>query len=123
MNSSSHRRLWSIAVVCLAAIFAAPGALAQDSIIEHMAKMHSGPDEHYFFEADRKQVVDYQTEQVVRICTGESRHTVPLKVSYDDKTTVLGSDDCVRVEAKRVFLEPNEPLEPNWVIQAEVETL
>lgn len=123
MNRLSDARLWSIAMVCLAAVFAAPGALAQESIIEHMAKMHSGPDEYYFFEADRKQVVDYRTEKVVRICTGQSRHAVPLKVTYDDTTAVLGSDDCVRVEAKQVFLEPDEPLDPNWVIQAEVETL
>ncbi len=110
-------------VLTFAALLAAPAANAQSTVLEMMTKLHAPPDEHYFFEADRKQVVDYKTDRVVRICAGESRHVVPLKVTYDDKTTTLGSGDCTRVEAKQVFLEPEERLDPSWVIKADVDTV
>ncbi|HKL62032.1 MAG TPA: hypothetical protein VJ883_01600 [Woeseiaceae bacterium] len=105
-----------------AALLAAP-ALAQSSAVDQMIRLYSDPDEYYFFEDDRKQVVDYQEERIVRICTGESRHLVPLKVSYDDSSAMLDPGDCIRVEAKQVSLEPAKMLEPNWSIVAEVDTL
>lgn len=110
-------------LVCLAAVLAVPAANAQSSVLEMMTKLHAGPDEYYFFEADRKEVVDYKTEHIVRICTGESKHLVPLKVTYDGKTATIDSGDCLRVEAKQIFLEPEKRLDPSWVIQADVETL
>ncbi|MDT8322416.1 MAG: hypothetical protein RQ826_18025 [Xanthomonadales bacterium] len=117
-----HLKL-STLFLCITAFFAVSTAQAQTSVLEHAARMHSGPDEYYFFEDDRKQVIDYKTERMVRICTGQSRHLVPMKVTYDNKTATLGSDECIRVEAKKVLLEPAERLKPNYVIEAEVETL
>jgi hypothetical protein len=35
----------------------------------------------------------------------------------------VNSDECIRVEAKEVFLEPAEPLESNATIRAEVQTM
>lgn len=95
-----------------------PGPLRQ-----HMLEMYADPDEYYLFEDDRKKVIDYKTERMVRICAGDSRHVVPLRVTYDDKRITLGSGDCIRVEAKEVYLEPDAPLEAGWVLHAEVDTL
>lgn len=111
-----------VSILCFAAVLAAPAAQAQGNVTELMTRMYSGPDEYYFFEADRKQVVDYKTDHIVRVCTGKSKHLVPLKVTYDGKTAQIASGDCLRVEAKKVFLEPAKRLDPNWTIRAEVET-
>lgn len=123
MKSILKRQALCMMAVLFAAVLAAPAAQAQSSVLETMVQLHSEPDEYYFFEDDRKQVLDYKTEQEVRICAGESRHLVPLKVTYDEQTTTLGSNDCIRVEAKTVYLEPQKRLDPNWVITAEVETM
>ena len=123
MKKSSQRLSLHVTLLCLTAFFAVATAQAQSGPLETAVQMHSGPDEFYFFEDDRKQVVDYKTERMVRICTGQSRHLVPLKVTYDERTVTLGSDECIRIEAKKVFLEPTERLEPNWVIQADVDTM
>ena len=123
MNSVLKRHsIWLTAAV-LVTLLAASTAQAQGSVLEQMVQLHSEPDEYYFFDDDRKQVLDYKTDQEVRICAGESRHLVPLKVTYDERTATLGSNDCIRVEAKTVYLEPQERLDPNWVITAEVETM
>ena len=123
MNSIFLQHGIRTAAVLLVSLAAASTAMAQSgSVLEHMAEMHAEADEFHFFDDERKQVIDYQTAREVRICTGESRHMVPLKVTYDEQTAKLGSNDCIRVEAKNVYLEPMDRLEPNWVITAEVET-
>ena len=71
----------------------------------------------------RKLVADYKKDRIVRVCVGESRHSVPLKISYDNKQATVAPGDCMRVEAKKVFLEPNERLDPNWVLEADVDTM
>lgn len=48
---------------------------------------------------------------------------MPLKVTYDDKQAMLTSGDCIRIEAKEVYLEAAEPLEAGWVLHADVDTL
>lgn len=101
-----------------AAVFGAP----YESIVEHQLRMTSAPDEYYFFEDDRKQVVDYKRDRIVRICAGDSRHLVPLEVTHDDDSTMVHRNDCVRVEAKEIYLEPAERLETNAVIRATVRT-
>ena len=113
----------------MAATFTATPALAQaeaenyESILEYRAWMYTAPDEYYFFEDDSKQVVDHKEERIVRICTGDSRHLVPLKVKYDDSTAMIETGDCMRVEAKKISLEPAKRLESNAVIRAEVQTM
>lgn len=109
----------------LGATFVAAPALGQvhESAIRHFADMHTAPDEYYFFEDDRKQVVDYREARIVRICAGESRHAVPLEVIHDGTRSMVHAGDCLRVEAKSVALEPAEELEPNYVIKADVETI
>lgn len=109
----------------LTVIFAAP-ATAQpgiESFLEHRAYMQSEPDELYFFEDDRKMVVSYNNERIVRICADESRVVTPLRISYDDKTATVAPGDCVRVEAMEVYLEPDENLDANTFLKAEVQTL
>lgn len=114
----------SILVGFCAALAAAPApAQVHDSILRHYADLHSAPDEYYFFEDDRKQVVDYKQPRVVRICAGESRHLVPLEVTHDGETSTVRSGDCLRIEAESVSLAPAEELQPNYVIKADVETI
>lgn len=109
--------------ICVAFMAAPAVAQVHDSILEHYAQMHAGSDEYYFFEDDRKQIVDYKNDRIVRICAGESRHLVPLKVTHDGETSLVHAGDCLRIEAKSVALEPAEQLEPNVVIKADVETI
>lgn len=115
----------TVAMLCGAVVaFAAGIALAQTtSPLETMVRMHSEPDEYYFFEDDRKEIVNYKEPRTVRICTGESKHLVPLKITYDQETAMIASGDCMRVEASEVYLEPAETLDDNWVIEADVETI
>lgn len=108
--------------LALGTLLATPLA-AQTTATEQMIQLYSGPDEYYFFEDDQKQVVQYKEDRLVRICTGDSNHLVPLKVTFDGETAQIGEGDCMRVEAKSVSLEPAEPLDENWTIRAEVETL
>lgn len=122
MNLNTRKCTFRLASIVGAALMLSAVPLHAQDPIERAVQMHSGPDEYYFFEDDRKQVVDYKKERMVRICAGESRHLVPLKVSYDGKSTTLGSNDCIRVEAKEVYLEPRDELDSNWTIRAEVET-
>lgn len=113
----------TLTAICVAFTAAPAAAQVHDSILEHYAKMHSGSDEYYFFEDDRKQVVDYKEDRMMRICAGESRHLVPLKVIHDGETSMVHAGDCLRLEAKSVALEPAEQLEPNFVIKADVDTI
>ncbi|SRR6056297_3133687 len=116
-------------LIGMTATFGATPALAQaeaenyDSILEYRAWMYTSPDEYYFFEDDSKQIVDYKEERIIRICAGDSRHLVPLKVKYDDSTAMIESGDCMRVEAKKISLEPAKTLDTNAVIRAEVQTM
>ncbi|HKL63777.1 MAG TPA: hypothetical protein VJ883_10450 [Woeseiaceae bacterium] len=99
------------------------GAERLESILEYRAWMYAEPDEYYFFEEDTKQVVDYKQERIVRVCVGDSRHVVPLKVIYDGSTAMIERGDCMRVEAKKISLEPAESLDANTFIRAEVQTM
>ena len=110
------------AVAALLASSAAVSGAPNESIIEHHLRMATDPDKYFFFEDDRKQIVDYKRDRVVRICAGDSRHLVPLEVTHDDDSTMVHRNDCVRVEAKEIFLEPAEPLPENAVIEATVRT-
>lgn len=109
----------------LGLVLMAPAAQAQapSPLMDHMLETYSGPDEYYLFEDDRKKVVDYKSERMVRVCAGDSRHVVPLRVSYDGDKTTLGPGDCIRIEAKEVYIEPDETLETGWVLHADVDTL
>ncbi|HJL18821.1 MAG TPA: hypothetical protein RMH99_24375 [Sandaracinaceae bacterium LLY-WYZ-13_1] len=114
-----------LAATATAALLAASTAVSgapYESFVEHQLRMASEPNEYFFFEDDRKQVVDYKRDRIVRICAGDSRHLVPLEVTHDDDTTMVHRNDCVRVEAKEIYLEPAERLETNAVIQATVRT-
>ncbi len=107
----------------LASLAMAPVAAQYDSNAERIAQLTSPTDVYHFFEGSRKQVVSYNTDRIVRVCLGDNRHTVPLRVIYDDKNATVAANECIRVEGKEVFLEPAEPLEPNTTLRAEVETL
>lgn len=122
MKPFAIRRSLVIAA-CLGSLFAVSGAQARESILEHMARMHSPADEYFLFEQDRKQVADFKTDHIVRICTGESRHLVPLAVHYDGNSATVASGDCIRVEARKIELQPAKLLDPNFVIEARVKTI
>ncbi len=85
--------------------------------------MQADPDEVFFFEDERKLVVSYNNERIVRICADESRVVTPLRITYDDRTATVMPGDCIRVEAMEVFLEPDENLDANTFLKAEVQTL
>ena len=108
-----------------AASFAAPsyGQGMTESYVEWQAQMQAGPDEYLFFEDDRKQVVSYSQERIVRVCAGDSSVVTPLSIEHDDKVTMVLPGDCIRVEAMEVFLEPEETLEPNTFLRVQVDTL
>ncbi len=112
-----------IAGLGAAPALAQEGAEKLESVLEYRAWAYSEPDEYYLFEENSKQVVDYKNERIVRICAGDSRHLVPLKVIYDGSTAMIESGDCMRVEAKEISLEPAETLDTNAVIRAEVQTM
>ncbi|MGK7294753.1 MAG: hypothetical protein ACNS61_02865 [Candidatus Wenzhouxiangella sp. M2_3B_020] len=100
-----------------------PVSAQYDSNAERLAKLTSPTDVYYFFEGARKQVTSYSNDRVVRVCLGDSRHGVPLRVIHDDNNVTVAANECIRVEGKEIFLEPAEPLESNATIRAEVETL
>lgn len=117
-----RRLLAGAGLAGLLAANAAVGSVPGDSVLEYELRTMADSDEYFFFEDDRKKVVDFQKARTVRICAGDSRHMVPLKVSHDGDTTMVQRNDCARVEAKEIYLEPAEPLEGNSVIQAQVST-
>tara|TARA_R100001039_G_C1845462_1_gene105807 strand:+ start:2165 stop:2533 length:369 start_codon:yes stop_codon:yes gene_type:complete len=115
----------SILAAFLAAVFAVP-AFAQPgtgSYLEYRAQMQSDPDEYLFFDNDRKQVVSYNRDRIVRVCAAESPLVTPISIEFDDNMAMLAPGDCMRIEAMQVFLEPAEMLEPNTFLRVEVETL
>ena len=62
----------------------------------------AGADEYYFYEDNRKQVVDYKNDRIVRLCLGDSNHAVPLNITADGREMTLKAGDCIRIEAKQV---------------------
>lgn len=119
---TTKRRLASVLAGALLLSFAAT-AQAQSSASDMAVQFYSEPDEFYFFGDERKLVVDYKKDRMVRVCVGDSTHTVPLKISYDNKQATIEAGDCMRVEAKKVFLEPQKTLDTGWVLEADVDTL
>lgn len=117
----------SIVATLLVSLFAimafSPAAAQYESNFERLAKLSPPVDVYHFFDGDRKQVVSYKTDRIMRVCLGDNRHVVPLRVIHDEDTATVERNDCIRVEAKEVFLEPAEPLDANVVLRAEVETL
>ena len=85
--------------------------------------MQSDADEYFFFEDDRKQVVSYIRERIVRVCAADSAEVTTLRIEYDDKVTMLTPGDCIRVEAMDVVLEPANTLPANTFMRVEVDTL
>jgi hypothetical protein len=117
-----RRALSATAAAALLASSGAALAESYESPAERQLRLASPSDEYYFFADDRKQIVDYKSDRIVRICAGDSRHLVPLKVTHDDDSTMVHRNDCVRVEAKEIYLEPAEMLPTNAMIQAKVRT-
>ena len=115
----------TLCATAAAALLASSGVTLAESYVspaERQLQLASPSDEYYFFADDRKQIVDYKSDRVVRICVGDSRHLVPLEVTHDDDTTMVHRNDCVRVEAKEIYLEPAEMLPTNAMIRATVRT-
>lgn len=123
IRSSARRVLLTAGALGLFPLAAAAAPEPPGSISEYMMELHSPPDEYYFFEDDEKQVADYDQARVVRICTGDSRHLVPIEVRYDGDRARIASNDCMRIEAEEIALRPAERLEGNAVIKVDVQTL
>ena len=117
--------LKSLLAACVTAFVALPVSAqpGTGSIVEYEARMHADADEYLFFEDDRKQVVSYSRERIVRVCADDSAQVTPMSIEYDDKTATVAPGDCMRVEAMEVYLEPAESLEPNTFLRVEVDTL
>ena len=109
----------------MTAVFALPVAAqpGTGSYLEYRAQMQAEADEFLFFEDERKQVVSYNRERIVRVCASESSQVTPMRIEYDDKTATVAPGDCMRVEAMQVYLQPAEMLEPNTFLRVEVDTL
>lgn len=116
-------------------IFAAAGAatllllsfaaIAQYAVspAEQRLERTSDPDVVYLFDDDRKQIVDYKKDHIIRVCVTENRHLVPLTIIYDDQRANVAPGDCMRIEAQEVTLQPSKTLEDNWMMRAEVTTV
>jgi hypothetical protein len=115
----------SMLAAVMTAVFALPVAAqpGTGSYLEYRAQMQAEADEFLFFEDDRKQVVSYNRERIVRVCASESSQVTPMRIEYDDKTATVAPGDCMRVEAMQVYLQPAEMLEPNTFLRVEVDTL
>ncbi|HDZ08293.1 hypothetical protein [Pseudohongiella sp.] len=116
----------SMLAAFLAATFAMPLAAQPpltQSYLEYRGRMQSDADEFLFFEDDRKQVVSYNSDRVVRVCTKDSPLVTPMRIEFDDKMAMLAPGDCIRVEAMEVYLEPSETLQRNTFLEVEVDTL
>jgi len=100
-------------------------ASAQTSIspAERRMELAAPPDEILLFGEDSKQVVDYKSDRIIRICVTDNRHLVPLTVIHDGERTNVAPGDCTRIEAREVTLTPAERLDDPWAMRAEVETL
>ena len=115
----------SMLAAVMTAVFALPVAAqpGTGSYLEYRAQMQAEADEFLFFEDERKQVVSYNRERIVRVCASESSQVTPMRIEYDDKTATVAPGDCMRVEAMQVYLQPAEMLEPNTFLRVEVDTL
>jgi len=103
--------------------FALASPAFSQTAAERMIYYPAEPDEYFFFEAtDGKEVADFKTDKMVRVCVDKNEHLVPLEVRYDGETSTVRPGDCFRFEAKEVHLQPAKRLEPNWVLKAEVDT-
>lgn len=107
----------------LASLAFTPVAAQYESNYERLARLTAPADVYYFFDGDRKHVASYNADRIMRVCLGDGQQVVPLRVIYDDNTATVGKNDCIRVEAKELALEPAEPLEANVTLRAEVETM
>ncbi|MFN3163934.1 MAG: hypothetical protein ACE37N_10740 [Pseudohongiellaceae bacterium] len=103
------------------------GAQAQNSSVTEISDRYdsliAGADEYYFYEDNRKQVVDYKTDRVIRLCLGTSNHTIPLNITADDRELTLQAGDCIRIEAQQVWLQPGRRLPDLAMLKVDVETL
>lgn len=115
----------------ISALVIATGAMAttamaqtdNDGYLAYHARMAAPEDVYYLFQADRKEIVSYKSDRIVRICVGDSRHAVNLEVFHDGEATTVEKNDCVRIEAKEVAVEPAKRLEANEVIVVRAQTL
>lgn len=100
-------------------------AIAQYAVspAEQRLERTSDPDVVYLFDDDRKQIVDYKKDHIIRVCVTENRHLVPLTIIYDDQRANVAPGDCMRIEAQEVTLQPSKTLEDNWMMRAEVTTV
>lgn len=114
--------LIAVPITALLMALAAP-ALSQ-TVAEEFIYYPADPDEYFFFEeTDRKKIVHYKTDKLVRVCVDRNEHLVPLKVLHDDNSSTVAPGDCLRFEAREVWLEPAKELEQAWTIKAEVDTM
>lgn len=113
----------ALSAILMASIAPTPAVAQYESNAQRLAQMTSPTDVYYFFDGSRKQVTSYNEDRIVRVCLGDDRHGVPLRVIHDEDTVTVGANECIRVEGQEIFLEPAEPLKPNTTIRAEVETL
>jgi len=105
----------------LAFVFALGAPASAETASESLIQMHSEPDEFYLFDQQDVQVLDYKTAREVRVCADQRQHMVPIRVTYDGKTTEVRPGDCTRVEAKTVTLAPADTLESSWDLSGTVE--
>lgn len=114
--------LFATAIAAAALFLAAP--LQAQTVAEEFIYYPSEADEYFFFEeTDIKKVASFNSDKMVRVCVDNSEHLVPLKVIHDERSSLIQPGDCLRFEAKEVYLEPARELSANWVLKAEVDTM
>lgn len=113
----------TLIAVLLGSMAFSPAEAQYESNYQRLAHLTAPSDVFYFFDGGRKTAASYQSSHIMRVCLGDGPSAVPLRIIHDEKTTIVAKNDCVRVEAKELALEPAEPLKSNVVLRAEVETL
>lgn len=113
----------AVGTVTLLLLSSAAFAQMMLSPAERRLERSSDPDVYYLFNDDKKQIIDYKKDHIIRVCVTENPHLVPLTVVYDDQRANIAPGDCMRLEAQEVSLQPSKTLEDNWMMRAEVETI
>ena len=118
-------RRTSLGILALGLAFTATPLMAQQD--EQRGDSDPMPmpeeEEYYLYEDNSKQVVDYREDKIVRVCAGPAPHDVTLTVRADEREIEIWPGDCIRVEAKQVFLEPSKHLPDLAMIKVGVQTI
>jgi hypothetical protein len=72
---------------------------------------------------ESKVIASHKTDHDYRICVRDSRQSVPLEVTHDDRNSVVYPGDCADFEAKEISVAPDGTLSQDTVLIGRYEHL